>query len=68
MLNYIQFIVALFSARYGKREQGFALLEYCAGAAIVAGIVWGAMQVLGTNLSNFLTALGAWAQDRAGDI
>ncbi|MCB0336967.1 MAG: hypothetical protein KDD62_11705 [Bdellovibrionales bacterium] len=51
-----------------RHEEGYTLLEYCAGAAIMAGVVWGAMQLLGTNLQNFLTTLAGWAADRAGDI
>jgi len=51
-----------------KSEKGFTLLEYCAGAAVIAGIVFGALTALGTNLEDLLTALGEWANNRATDI
>ena len=51
-----------------RREKGYTLLEYCAGAAIIAGIVWGAMNLLGNNLSGFLTGLGNWVNDRTSNL
>jgi Flp pilus assembly pilin Flp len=58
--------------RYGKNrarnEQGFTLLEYCAGAAIIAGTVWLAMKGLGGNLNELITAIGNWAHARTADI
>jgi hypothetical protein len=44
------------------------LLEYCAGAAIIAGILWAALGRLGDDLSDLLDAIGDWAQDRKGEI
>ena len=49
-------------------EAGYTLLEYCAGAAVIAGIVFGALTALGGNLENLLQALGTWADNRATDI
>lgn len=51
-----------------KREQGYTLLEYCAGAAIIAGILWGALSYLGGNLENLLHAVGDWAAARTSEI
>ncbi len=51
-----------------KKERGYTLLEYCAGAAVIAGGVWLAMNTLGTNLGNFLTELGNWTAERTGQI
>lgn len=50
------------------RQRGYTLLEYCAGAAIIAGILWTALNALGGNLSNLLNAVGAWATRRSGEI
>lgn len=72
MLNYIcslsGLISAYFQSRTSTNDRGYTLLEYCAGAAIMAGVVWGAMQVLGNGLSGFLQGLSAWATNRAADI
>lgn len=49
-------------------ERGYTLLEYCAGAAIIAGILWTALTALGGNLSDLLNAVGQWAQRRSNGI
>jgi Flp pilus assembly pilin Flp len=51
-----------------KDESGYTLLEYCAGAAIIAGILWTALNALGGNLSDLLEAVGQWAQRRTQGI
>lgn len=51
-----------------KKRTGYALLEYCAGAAIVAIILWAALQGLGNNLSTLLGSIGTWASTRAMEI
>jgi len=50
------------------KERGYTLLEYCAGAAIIAGILWTALNSLGGNLSQLLTAVGNWAQARQENV
>ena len=52
----------------GKEERGYTLLEYCAGAAVIAGIIFVALQAMGTNLSSYLGAIGSWATRRASEI
>jgi Flp pilus assembly pilin Flp len=52
----------------GKRERGYTLLEYCAGAAIIAGVLWTALNALGGNLSSLLNAVGNWATSRTGSV
>jgi Flp pilus assembly pilin Flp len=49
-------------------ERGFTLLEYCAGAAIIAGLLWASFKILGTNLQGLLDALGTWVGNRAVEI
>jgi Flp pilus assembly pilin Flp len=51
-----------------KRERGYTLLEYCAGAAIIAGILWTALSNLGTDLTGLLDAVGAWSNSRRDGI
>lgn len=51
-----------------KKEAGYTLLEYCAGAAIIAGILWGALTYLGNNLDALLHGVGEWAQRRTEEI
>lgn len=50
------------------KQKGYTLLEYCAGAAIIAGVVWVALETLGGNLSGLLEGIGQWAVRRTGDI
>ncbi|MBN8549317.1 MAG: Flp family type IVb pilin [Deltaproteobacteria bacterium] len=52
----------------GRDEKGYTLLEYCAGAAVIAGIIFAALQTMGSNLSGYLGAIGSWATRRAADI
>lgn len=54
--------------RKKDEEAGYTLLEYCAGAAVIAGIVFGALNTLGLNFRGLLENLGDWADDRAADI
>ena len=51
-----------------KREQGLSMLEYAAGAAVLAGVVYGAMAYFGNGLEGFFQALGDWATSRASDV
>ena len=44
-----------------RDQQGITLLEYCSGAAILLGIIWGTMSLLGTNISKVLASVAAWA-------
>ena len=51
-----------------KNQKGYTLLEYCAGAAIIGGILWTALNALGGDLRNLLGAVGGWANARQGGI
>lgn len=51
-----------------KKVRGYTLLEYCAGAAIIAGILWTALNALGADLQTLLAAIGSWARTRAQGI
>lgn len=46
-------------------ERGYTLLEYCAGAAIIAGVVYGSLNMFGGSLNNFFTGLQGWVNDRS---
>ncbi|MBX7144290.1 MAG: hypothetical protein K1X79_07545 [Oligoflexia bacterium] len=54
--------------RKARSEKGYTLLEYCAGAAVIASIIWGAMNYMGTNVGGFLRGVGDWATARTGEI
>lgn len=56
------------SQKNQKNQKGYTLLEYCAGAAIIGGILWTALNALGGDLSNLLGAVGGWANARQGGI
>ncbi len=51
-----------------RKQRGFALLEYCAGASVILVIIWVALNALGTNMSDLLSSIGGWATNRATDI
>ena len=53
---------------YVRKDEAYALLEYCAGAAIICGILWVALNGLGTNLSTLLQRIGQWATRRTTAI
>lgn len=54
--------------RRKKRESGFSLLEYCAGAAVIMVTIWAALNLMGQNVSGLLGAIGDWATSRASEI
>jgi hypothetical protein len=56
------------SKKTTKQQQGYTLLEYCAGAAIIGTIVYAALNALGTDLQGFLQQLGAWAGRRGAEL
>jgi Flp pilus assembly pilin Flp len=51
-----------------KSERGFTLLEYCAGATIIAVTVYGALTVLGSNFQSYLDSLGGWLVERGSSL
>lgn len=44
-----------------KKQRGLALLEYCAGAAVIVAVIWAAMNTMGTDLSELFGRIGDWA-------
>lgn len=54
--------------RRNKRESGYTLLEYCAGAAIITTVLWTALTTLGADISGLLTKIGGWATARSSLI
>jgi len=46
--------------RNGK-EEGFTLLEYVAGAAVILSVVMIGLNAMGGGLSAFFTNVGTWA-------
>ncbi|MGI6680285.1 MAG: Flp family type IVb pilin [Bdellovibrionota bacterium] len=51
-----------------RNQKGLTLLEYCAGAAVVAVIVFAVLQAMGGKLQTAATNIGDWAVDRSGDL
>ena len=45
-------------------ERGFSMLEYAAGAAVIAGVVYVAFNIFGQTLDGFFTRLTQWVTDR----
>jgi len=69
MIEYLKVKIAyILNDGQDNSEAGYTLLEYCAGAAVIAGIIWVALKGLGGNLEDLLTELGNWAVKRTDDI
>ena len=51
-----------------RDESGYTLLEYCAGAAVIAGVLWIALSGLGDQITNLLERIGQWASNRADQV
>jgi hypothetical protein len=47
-----------------RRQRGYTLLEYCAGAAIIAGVLWTALGKMGSNVGSLIESVGTWAVAR----
>jgi len=52
----------------GKKEKGYTLLEYVAGAAVIGGILIGALQLFGNGLRTGLGNLGQWATTQTENL
>lgn len=52
----------------GRKDTGFSLLEYCAGASVILVVVWAALNTMGGSISTLLNSIGTWATQRAGEI
>lgn len=51
-----------------RKDSGLTLLEYCAGAAVLAAAVFVAFQALGGSLNTAMENIGAWAVQRSANI
>lgn len=45
-----------------KNQKGFTLLEYCAGAAVLLGIVVAGMSAFGDGIADYMEGLGNWVR------
>ena len=51
-----------------RADRGLTLLEYCAGAAVLAAAVFVAFQALGGSLNTAMGNIGSWAVNRTTNI
>ena len=51
-----------------KKQRGYTLLEYCAGAAILAGVIAVGMSTMGTNMNTAFSRIGTWAVARTDSL
>ena len=51
-----------------KKQSGFTLLEYTAGAAVIIGIVFLAVNTMGHSLADVFSAIAGWANGRVTQI
>ena len=48
-----------------KNEKGFTLLEYCAGATVIAGVMYVGFNALGGSINTFLGSIGTWVNSHS---
>ena len=53
------------NGRGRRKERGFTLLEYCAGAAVLLIIIWVAMRSMGNQVGGLLEEIGQWSTKQA---
>ena len=51
-----------------ENERAYTLLEYCAGAAIIAGILWVALDSMGGSMQELIESLGSWLDRRSESL
>jgi hypothetical protein len=51
-----------------KKQRGYTLLEYAAGAAVLMGLLYIGVQALGGGVQDLLEAVGVWARSRSSDL
>ena len=49
----------------GRRQRGYTLLEYCAGAAVVAATLGVVLTSMKGSFEKFTTGLNTWATSKA---
>ena len=54
--------------RKSRKEEGFTLLEYAGGAAVLAGLVFLGFRVFGQSLDSLYQGLAAWTNERTETI
>ena len=47
-------------SKNNKNEQGFTLLEYAAGAAVLISVVFVGLSAMGQNLDTFFDGVATW--------
>lgn len=51
-----------------RREAGYSLLEYAAGAAILLTIMFGGMQVMKNGIDSTFTSISNWMTNKAQNL
>ena len=58
-------LVAKYFSIKKKSQKGYTLLEYCAGAAVILGLVVGGLTLFRDGVQNYLGRLGQWVDSQA---
>jgi hypothetical protein len=61
-------LLTLVRTRDSQKQRGFTLLEYCAGAAVVAGVLYVGFNELGNNIKGFMEGIGQWLSKRTTQV
>jgi hypothetical protein len=51
-----------------RKESGYTLLEYAAGAALLMGVLYVGLRALGGSLEGLLTSISAFADRRKAEL
>lgn len=58
----------IFKLKSKSAERGYTLLEYAAGAALIAIIVGSTITAIGTGFTDLGTQIGAWATREGSEL
>lgn len=56
------------SVRRNRKQSGYTLLEYAAGAALLMGVLYVGLRALGGSLEGLLTSISNFAQRRGQEL
>lgn len=51
-----------------KKQKGYTLLEYSAGAAILMGILYVGVNAMGSGIKDLMTGVGSWASQQTSSL
>lgn len=54
--------------KIGKKQKGYTLLEYAAGATVLLALLYGGLNAMGNGIQDLLTGIGTWAAQQDASL